>query len=165
MPRSLLPPGKNPGMHWIEGCVCSRAGLDVLLKRKISFPRPNLNPRVPWPVISCMYQLWYPDALWLWILTANKNVVSDIYAQTHVHTYCVYILPGTQFVPFYGPSSVVVIYFPNCSTIMKMLNFFRYGIQYSYKLYRCCHIICDTVQSDRSELAFQRILPYNLNIL
>jgi hypothetical protein len=113
-----------------------------------------------------MYQLWYPDALWLWILTANKNVVSDIYAHTHY----VCILPGTQFVPFYGPSGVVVIYFSNCNTIMKMLTFFWYGIQYSYTLYRwvyeyCCHIICDTVQSDRSELAFQWILPYNFNIL
>jgi len=43
---------------------------------------------------------------------------------THVHTYCICILPGTQFFPLYGAFSVVVIYFPNCNTTTNMLAFF-----------------------------------------
>jgi hypothetical protein len=31
-------PGKNPGTHWIEGLVDPRHGMDVLQKRKISYP-------------------------------------------------------------------------------------------------------------------------------
>jgi hypothetical protein len=38
---------RDPGTHWIGGCVGPRAVLDTLGKRKIPSPRRELNPRTP----------------------------------------------------------------------------------------------------------------------
>ena len=44
--RTLQPlPEKNPSIHCIGGCVRSRASLEVLVKRKISYLWRDSNPR------------------------------------------------------------------------------------------------------------------------
>jgi hypothetical protein len=43
-----LPPRKEPpGTHWIVGWVGPRAGLDLVMKRKIPCPCPDSNPDHP----------------------------------------------------------------------------------------------------------------------
>jgi hypothetical protein len=45
---AALPPREiAPGTHWIGGWVGPRAGLDAVVKRKISSPRRESNPRTP----------------------------------------------------------------------------------------------------------------------
>jgi hypothetical protein len=39
----VLPPGKDPGTHWIRGWVGPRAGLDAVAKRKIILFAPTGN--------------------------------------------------------------------------------------------------------------------------
>jgi hypothetical protein len=48
-PRPLYPSEGNYGAHWTEGWLCSRAGLDVVEKRKITSPAEN---RATIPVIQ-----------------------------------------------------------------------------------------------------------------
>jgi hypothetical protein len=43
--QAALPPGeRTPGIHCIGGWVGPRAGLDVVVKRKITSPFWELNP-------------------------------------------------------------------------------------------------------------------------
>jgi hypothetical protein len=49
-PRSLYPQERVPATHWIGGWVGSRAGLDAVLKRKISLLLPGLEPPTIQPV-------------------------------------------------------------------------------------------------------------------
>jgi hypothetical protein len=44
---AALPPGKDPGTHWIGGWVGPRAVLDPVVKRKIPNPSRESNPRTP----------------------------------------------------------------------------------------------------------------------
>jgi hypothetical protein len=45
---AALPPGERaPGTHWIGGWVGPTAVLDAVVKRTISSPRRELNPRTP----------------------------------------------------------------------------------------------------------------------
>jgi hypothetical protein len=44
---AALPPGKEPGTHWIGGWVGPRAVLNTVVKRKIPGPRRESNPRTP----------------------------------------------------------------------------------------------------------------------
>jgi hypothetical protein len=44
-PRPLYPQGKSSGTHWIGDWVGPRAVLDTVVKRKISSPRRESNPR------------------------------------------------------------------------------------------------------------------------
>ena len=44
-----LPPRKNPGTHWIGGCVGPRVGLDVVEKKKCLTPT-GIEPRTFQPV-------------------------------------------------------------------------------------------------------------------
>lgn len=46
-----LPPGKNPGMHSLEGWVGPAAGLEVLEKREISCPYRNSSRGPPSPQV------------------------------------------------------------------------------------------------------------------
>lgn len=41
---TLLPEEVAPGTHYREDWAAPRAGLDVIEKRNISFPYPELNP-------------------------------------------------------------------------------------------------------------------------
>jgi hypothetical protein len=41
-----LPPGKDPGTHWIRDWVDSRAGLDAVAKRKALATAGNRTPVV-----------------------------------------------------------------------------------------------------------------------
>jgi hypothetical protein len=34
-PRPLYPEKRNPGIHWIGGCVGPKSGVDAVVKRKI----------------------------------------------------------------------------------------------------------------------------------
>ena len=43
--RALYLPERDPNIHRIGGCVGSRASLEVLVKRKISYPWRDSNPR------------------------------------------------------------------------------------------------------------------------
>jgi hypothetical protein len=45
------PPGKNPGMHSLEGWVGPAAGLEVLEKREISYPYRDSSPGPPSPQV------------------------------------------------------------------------------------------------------------------
>jgi hypothetical protein len=47
MTRQLNPREKAPGTRWIGGYVGPRAVLDAVMKRKISSPRRESNPRTP----------------------------------------------------------------------------------------------------------------------
>jgi hypothetical protein len=60
---------KTPGTHWIGGWVGPRALLDVVVKRKISGPRQESNPRTPivQPVAS-RYTDWDITTLFLFIV-------------------------------------------------------------------------------------------------
>jgi hypothetical protein len=46
-PAVLPPKERAPGTHWIGGWVDHRAVLDAVVKRKISIPRQESNPRTP----------------------------------------------------------------------------------------------------------------------
>jgi hypothetical protein len=46
-PRPLYRRERAPGTHWIGGWVGPRAILDAVVKRKISSPRRESNPRTP----------------------------------------------------------------------------------------------------------------------
>jgi hypothetical protein len=46
-PGHFTPRERDPGAHWIGGCVGHRAGLDAVVKRKIPSPRRESNPRTP----------------------------------------------------------------------------------------------------------------------
>ncbi|KDR20851.1 hypothetical protein L798_04655 [Zootermopsis nevadensis] len=46
-PGRALPPGKEPGTHWIGGWVGPRAGLDAEAGGKILCPRRGSNPSRP----------------------------------------------------------------------------------------------------------------------
>jgi hypothetical protein len=46
----FAPREKAPGIHWIEGCVGSRADLVAVAKRKIPSPRWDSNPPIIQPV-------------------------------------------------------------------------------------------------------------------
>jgi hypothetical protein len=46
-PDRLTPRERNPGTHWAGGWVGSRAFLDAVVKRRITSPPPELNPRTP----------------------------------------------------------------------------------------------------------------------
>jgi hypothetical protein len=45
-PGRFTPRERALGTHWIGGWVCSRAGLDAVVKRKISRSRREPNPRI-----------------------------------------------------------------------------------------------------------------------
>jgi hypothetical protein len=44
-PAALHPKERDPGTHWIGGCVGPRAVLDAVVKRKIPSPRQESNPK------------------------------------------------------------------------------------------------------------------------
>jgi hypothetical protein len=148
MPWSPLPPGKNPGMPWIEGYSCSRVGLDVLLKRKISFPSPNSNPRLSWPVTSYVYhdtQIpcdWESGLLIRMLYLTHTHTHTHTHTRTHARARALYMyITGHAVRPFPWSFHCSCHLLPNCNT-------FWYGMQYSYTLYRwvykyCWHIICD----------------------
>jgi len=46
-PSSFTPRWRSPGIHWIGGWLGPRAGLDVVLQRKIPSPRRESNPDRP----------------------------------------------------------------------------------------------------------------------
>jgi hypothetical protein len=46
-PATLPPSKKAPGTHWTGGWVGPTAGLGTVVKRKISSPCWELNPRTP----------------------------------------------------------------------------------------------------------------------
>jgi hypothetical protein len=46
-PAALHPGKRAPGTHWIGDWVGPRAVLDAVVKRKISSPRWETNPRTP----------------------------------------------------------------------------------------------------------------------
>jgi hypothetical protein len=46
-PGRFTPSERDPGTHWIGGWVGPRAVLDAVVKRKISSPRRESNPRTP----------------------------------------------------------------------------------------------------------------------
>jgi hypothetical protein len=46
-PAALYPRGKDPGTHWIGGCVGPRTGLDAEARRKILCPCRGSNPGRP----------------------------------------------------------------------------------------------------------------------
>jgi hypothetical protein len=45
MPQPLYPQGKSSGTHRIRGWVGTRAVLDAVVKRKISSPHRESNPK------------------------------------------------------------------------------------------------------------------------
>jgi hypothetical protein len=46
-PGRFTPRERAPGTHWIGGWVDPRAVLEAVMKRKISRPRRESNPRTP----------------------------------------------------------------------------------------------------------------------
>lgn len=51
-PWPIYPRGKNASTHWIGGWVGHSASLNVLDKRKISWPSQDSNPRLSSPQLS-----------------------------------------------------------------------------------------------------------------
>jgi hypothetical protein len=56
-----LPREIGPGTPWIGGWVGPRAGLDVVVKRKIPSPCQDLNPPIIQPVAQ-HYTMSYPSS-------------------------------------------------------------------------------------------------------
>jgi hypothetical protein len=46
-PAALPPRERAPGTHWMGGCADARAVLDSVVKRKITSPHRETNPRNP----------------------------------------------------------------------------------------------------------------------
>jgi hypothetical protein len=59
---------RAPGFHWIRGWVCPRTFLNAVVKRKITSPRREANPRTP--IVQPVAQR-YTD----WAITALKNIL------------------------------------------------------------------------------------------
>jgi hypothetical protein len=56
-PATLTLRERIPGAHWMRGWVGHKAGLDIVEKRKISWPFQELNPGRPARCMS-LYRLW-----------------------------------------------------------------------------------------------------------
>jgi hypothetical protein len=73
---AALPLGKAPGTHWIGGWVGIRAVLDAVVKRKISSPRRESNPRTPIvQLVAQRHTDWAITALNVYI---NPVILLDI---------------------------------------------------------------------------------------
>jgi hypothetical protein len=70
-PGRFTPRERTPGTHWIGGWVGTRAVLDAVVRRKISSPRQEWNPRTP--IIQLVAQR-YTD----WAMTAQSMVAVNI---------------------------------------------------------------------------------------
>jgi hypothetical protein len=46
-PGRFTPRERDPGTHWVGGWVGPRAVLDTVVKRKISTPHRESNPKIP----------------------------------------------------------------------------------------------------------------------
>jgi hypothetical protein len=62
-PGRFTPRERDPGTHWLEGCLGPRAVLDAVVKRKIHSLRRESNPRTP--IVQLLPQR-YTD----WTITA-----------------------------------------------------------------------------------------------
>jgi hypothetical protein len=76
MPRLLSPQGRAPGTYWIGDWVGPRVVLDMMVKREITSPCWELNPRIPiiQPIAQC-YTNWAITAL---RLNINVNLIAWI---------------------------------------------------------------------------------------
>jgi hypothetical protein len=77
-PQPLYPQGRAPGTHWIGGWVGPRTVLDVMVKRKIPSPCPELNPRtlIIQPIARC-YTDWAITALRAAVLQNLKEDINE----------------------------------------------------------------------------------------
>jgi thiosulfate reductase cytochrome b subunit len=78
--------GKNHGIHWVGGLVCSRASLDILEKRKNNFLLPGFEPQIfnPTAYSLCLIfglSVWHAVCVWnlmpRWSLTGQDFVLTD----------------------------------------------------------------------------------------
>jgi hypothetical protein len=73
-PGRFTPRERSPGTYWIGGCVGPRDVLDAVVKRKISSPRRESNPRTP---IVQHYTNWAITALSYFSLVRSILIVSS----------------------------------------------------------------------------------------
>jgi hypothetical protein len=71
-PGRFTPRERDPGTHWIGGCVGSRAVLDEVVKRKIPSHGQESNPRTPIiPPVAQRYTDWAITAL-------NQKILKEL---------------------------------------------------------------------------------------